>query len=326
MRRCRGAEHGRHLRRGFDRQPHGAVGRRRADDRHQSDRDRHSGRQGGAGGARHRHFGVVVRHHPAARGVGQADAGRLGGPQQDRQADQRPEEGRRRRAAADRRVQGQRPCADDRPARRRAQRRGVRPRRGRFTATGSEQTNTGQFIVAIDVSRFIPPEVFAAEMDRHLDELRSSPRLPGVDAIRMPGEDRRRRRAERTANGVALPADADEAARRSRGEVEDQAAGRRGRPSPSTASSAPLRGAGEPANRDGRTCRTSTLTPGISLTVRRADSPGDDAHRQQCCTASTASTRSPSPRTPAPPAAPAAAPPRPRRASCPGGCAGDRGY
>jgi L-2-hydroxycarboxylate dehydrogenase (NAD+) len=75
-----------------------------------------------------------------------------------------------------------------------------------FTKPGSEKTNTGQFMVAIDVKRFIPPEVFAAEMDRHLNDLRSSPRLPGVDAIRLPGEDRRRRREERTRNGVALPA------------------------------------------------------------------------------------------------------------------------
>ena len=46
---------------------------------------------------------------------------------------------------------------------------------------------------------------FAAEMDRHLNDLRSSARLPGVDAIRLPGEDRQKRRADRTRNGVALP-------------------------------------------------------------------------------------------------------------------------
>jgi len=56
------------------------------------------------------------------------------------------------------------------------------------------------------VSRFIEPRAFAAEMDRHLGELRDSPKLPGVDRIRMPGEDRRNRRAERSANGVVLSA------------------------------------------------------------------------------------------------------------------------
>jgi LDH2 family malate/lactate/ureidoglycolate dehydrogenase len=71
---------------------------------------------------------------------------------------------------------------------------------------GKEPTNTGQFVVALDVSRFIAPEVFAAEMDRHLNDLRSSPTLPGFDSIRLPGEDRRKRRADRSANGVVLPA------------------------------------------------------------------------------------------------------------------------
>jgi LDH2 family malate/lactate/ureidoglycolate dehydrogenase len=74
-----------------------------------------------------------------------------------------------------------------------------------FTKPGTEETNTGQFIAAIDVSRFLPPEVFAAEVDRHMQDFKSSKRLPGVDAIRMPGEDRRRRRAERSKIGVALP-------------------------------------------------------------------------------------------------------------------------
>jgi L-2-hydroxycarboxylate dehydrogenase (NAD+) len=71
---------------------------------------------------------------------------------------------------------------------------------------GSDPTNTGQFVVALDVSRFIAPEIFAAEMDRQLNDLRSSPKLPGFDRIRMPGEDRRSRRNDRSKNGVALPA------------------------------------------------------------------------------------------------------------------------
>jgi LDH2 family malate/lactate/ureidoglycolate dehydrogenase len=74
-----------------------------------------------------------------------------------------------------------------------------------FTAPGTEPSNTGQFVMALDVARFIPPELFAAEMDRHLDELRASRRLPGVDAIRLPGEERRRRRTDRSENGVRLP-------------------------------------------------------------------------------------------------------------------------
>jgi LDH2 family malate/lactate/ureidoglycolate dehydrogenase len=73
------------------------------------------------------------------------------------------------------------------------------------SAPGNGATNTGQFVVALDVSRFIAPDVFAAEMDRHLNELRASPTLPGFDRIRLPGEDRRKRRADRDRNGVQLP-------------------------------------------------------------------------------------------------------------------------
>ena len=74
------------------------------------------------------------------------------------------------------------------------------------SAPGNGATNTGQFIIALDVSRFIAPDVFAAEMDRHLKDLAASPTWPGFDAIRLPGADRRKRRADRSANGVKLPA------------------------------------------------------------------------------------------------------------------------
>lgn len=74
-----------------------------------------------------------------------------------------------------------------------------------FTAPGNDPSNTGQFVIALDVSRFIPPETFAAEVDRHLDDLRSSKKLPGFDTIRLPGEDRARRRADRAAHGVTVP-------------------------------------------------------------------------------------------------------------------------
>jgi LDH2 family malate/lactate/ureidoglycolate dehydrogenase len=72
------------------------------------------------------------------------------------------------------------------------------------TGPGSGPSNTGQFVLALDVRRFMAPDAFAAEVDRQLGELRSSPTLPGVEAIRIPGEDRRRRRTDRSANGVPL--------------------------------------------------------------------------------------------------------------------------
>jgi LDH2 family malate/lactate/ureidoglycolate dehydrogenase len=75
-----------------------------------------------------------------------------------------------------------------------------------FTSPGSDECNTGQFVIALDVARFLPPEVFAAEVDRHLRDLKSSVPLPGSGGIRMPGEERRRRKEDRSRNGVELSA------------------------------------------------------------------------------------------------------------------------
>jgi L-2-hydroxycarboxylate dehydrogenase (NAD+) len=73
-----------------------------------------------------------------------------------------------------------------------------------FNADDSSATNTGHVIVALDVARFLPLEAYKAEIDRHIGELKGSKRLPGVDAIRMPGERRRQCRAERLRDGVPL--------------------------------------------------------------------------------------------------------------------------
>jgi L-2-hydroxycarboxylate dehydrogenase (NAD+) len=75
-----------------------------------------------------------------------------------------------------------------------------------FTAAPGGELNVGQFVVALDVGRFIPPEAFKAEVDRHIRNLNASRRLPGVDEIRVPGQGRVARRREREANGVPLSA------------------------------------------------------------------------------------------------------------------------
>ena len=74
-----------------------------------------------------------------------------------------------------------------------------------FNADDDSACNTGHFIIALDVSRFTELASFKAEVDRHLRELRGSARLPGFDAIRLPGEERRRRREERVREGVPMP-------------------------------------------------------------------------------------------------------------------------
>jgi LDH2 family malate/lactate/ureidoglycolate dehydrogenase len=73
-----------------------------------------------------------------------------------------------------------------------------------FNANPAAVTNTGQFVVALDPGRFQPLDAFKAEVDRHIRELRTSKTLPG-ESVRLPGEQRARRRADRLANGLALP-------------------------------------------------------------------------------------------------------------------------
>jgi LDH2 family malate/lactate/ureidoglycolate dehydrogenase len=75
-----------------------------------------------------------------------------------------------------------------------------------FNADDASATNTGHFMVAIDIKRFVPLATFMADTDRHLHDLRASARMPGVTAIRLPGDRRRECRIERQRDGVPLPA------------------------------------------------------------------------------------------------------------------------
>ena len=75
-----------------------------------------------------------------------------------------------------------------------------------FNADDRSAANTGQFIIALDVRRFMDPDTFALAVKRHLQELRTSERLPGVNAIRLPGDERARRKQERLQAGVPVPA------------------------------------------------------------------------------------------------------------------------
>jgi LDH2 family malate/lactate/ureidoglycolate dehydrogenase len=75
-----------------------------------------------------------------------------------------------------------------------------------FNADDKSETNTGHCIAAIDIARFVPAKTFVAEVDRHIRDLRASQRLPGVDAIRLPGDRRAECHDERARDGVPIPA------------------------------------------------------------------------------------------------------------------------
>ncbi len=75
-----------------------------------------------------------------------------------------------------------------------------------FNADDASETNTGHFIIVADIARFVPLQTFTAQVDRHVRDLRASKRLPGVDAIRLPGDRRAECRDERLRDGVPIAA------------------------------------------------------------------------------------------------------------------------
>ncbi len=66
-------------------------------------------------------------------------------------------------------------------------------------------TNTGQAIMAIDLSAWGDIDAFKARVDTLVRELRASERMPGVERIWLPGEQSQAKRMEHAAHGVALP-------------------------------------------------------------------------------------------------------------------------
>ena len=57
-----------------------------------------------------------------------------------------------------------------------------------FNADSKTVTNTGHFIIVLDINAFADPGQFKEGIDKVWEEMKSSPTLPGVDEIRVPGE------------------------------------------------------------------------------------------------------------------------------------------
>ena len=73
-----------------------------------------------------------------------------------------------------------------------------------FNKDDNTPTNTGQVIVALDISRFSPVEAFKRNVDEVIHEMRNSKRMPGVESIRLPGEQSHSTWLERSAKGVPM--------------------------------------------------------------------------------------------------------------------------
>lgn len=75
-----------------------------------------------------------------------------------------------------------------------------------FNADSQSRTNTGQFILMLNIGAFMDPVEFKSSIDGVWDEMKSSACLPGVSEIRLPGERLHATRVERSSNGIPLPA------------------------------------------------------------------------------------------------------------------------
>jgi L-2-hydroxycarboxylate dehydrogenase (NAD+) len=75
-----------------------------------------------------------------------------------------------------------------------------------FNNDDTTPTNTGHVIVAINVAMFRELDEFKSSVDQLIRDIRNSKRLPGVEAIRLPGEQSHAKRAENSRLGVPLPA------------------------------------------------------------------------------------------------------------------------
>lgn len=73
-----------------------------------------------------------------------------------------------------------------------------------FTSDTSSETNTGQFVMALNIAAFGPQELFNESASRAFEEMRASEPLPDHDAVRMPGEGKGAFAEERRRGGLDL--------------------------------------------------------------------------------------------------------------------------
>jgi LDH2 family malate/lactate/ureidoglycolate dehydrogenase len=74
-----------------------------------------------------------------------------------------------------------------------------------FNADDATPTNTGQALLAIDVSAFDDPDKFKKRVDELVRDIRGSERMKGIERIFLPGEQSHERREERSRLGVPVP-------------------------------------------------------------------------------------------------------------------------
>ncbi len=73
-----------------------------------------------------------------------------------------------------------------------------------FNADSTTTTNTGHFIIALDIAAFTDPERFKTGIDEVWRQMKSSELLPGYEAVRLPGERLAQVTKTREENGIPM--------------------------------------------------------------------------------------------------------------------------
>lgn len=74
-----------------------------------------------------------------------------------------------------------------------------------FNADSKSVTNTGHFVIALDIAAFTDVEGFKRDVDEIWAQMKGSATLPGFSEIRLPGERLAKTMAENSANGIPIP-------------------------------------------------------------------------------------------------------------------------
>ena len=83
---------------------------------------------------------------------------------------------------------------------------GFGPRVNSLYDNFEEPQNVGAFFQLIDISQFANPAAFKANIDRMIEEIKSSRRAPGTEKIFLPGEIEYRTEEQRLASGIPVEA------------------------------------------------------------------------------------------------------------------------
>tara|TARA_B110000196_G_scaffold319497_1_gene337726 strand:+ start:569 stop:1621 length:1053 start_codon:yes stop_codon:yes gene_type:complete len=74
-----------------------------------------------------------------------------------------------------------------------------------FNSDSTSFTNTGQFIIALSVESFSDVSLFKRNVDEVIRSMQASPKLPGFDKVRVPGERSLEIRRQREQSGIPIP-------------------------------------------------------------------------------------------------------------------------